>query len=257
MNQTNDLVEQTKAAPTVTKTSSDGINQLIELAINANLDPDKLERLLAMREREEEKTALSYYNAAMARVQAKIEPIVADAENLQTDSRYAKLATVVKTLSPIYTEEGFSVSFSTGECENEKLREAGWFRTYAEVSHSGGYSKKYHVDLPADTTGPQGKVNKTVIHGTKSAISYARVILMGMIFNFTTAQDVDDDGNSAGNRERITFEQAAKLRERLEALSADEPYFCQWLGVDCLENITVNMYPKADSAIRQQEGATK
>jgi hypothetical protein len=198
------------------------MNIIERVALDPNMDIEKLEKMLALKERWDEKQAQLAFDEAMARTQARIQPVVADANNQQTDSRYARLSTIVKELSPIYTAEGFSVSFGTEDCPSEKLAAGGWFRTTAELTHDAGYTKHYHVDLPADTTGPQGKVNKTQIHGIKSAISYARVILMGLMFNFTTALDVDDDGNGAGeepgpDKEPATDEQLVKIDEWREA----------------------------------------
>lgn len=232
---------------------------LIAMAINANLDIEKLERLMEMKEREEEKTAKAAFNVAMAVVQKNIEPIIADGENTQTDSRFSKLTTIVSTLAPIYTREGFSVSGGTSECSSQKLVDAGWFRTTAELSHVGGYTKDYYVDLPADTCGPKGNINKTVIHGTKSSITYARVILMGLMFNFTTSHDVDDDGNGAGpTNETITPEQAAALRDEIAEVGGEEGFFCNWLcKVRSCEDIPDRMLAKAQKAIAEQKAVKK
>jgi hypothetical protein len=230
-------------------------DHLISMAIDKDLDMDKLERLIKMRDEEEMKTARSHFNAAMARVQEKIQPIIADADNDHTGSRYAKLSKIVGTLSPIYAAEGFSVSYGTADCESEKLISEGWFRTTAELSHSGGYSKPYFVDLPLDIMGMTGKVNKTKIHGTKSTLTYARGILMGLMFNFTTSLDVDNDGNQADDK--IPEEQAATLRDEIEALGGDEEFFCDWLqkGAKTLEDISVTLLPKAQKAINEQRAA--
>ena len=187
-----------------------------------NFDPAKMQQIIDMRKEMFMEQARIDFNAAMARAQAQIQPIVADANNTQTSSRYAKLSTIVKSLAPIYTAEGFAVSFGTEDCPSEKLAAGGWFRTTAELTHSGGYAKHYHIDLPTDIAGAQGKINKTVIHGTKSAISYARVILMGLMFNFTTSIDVDDDGNGAGKKpdpdsEPATDEQMAMIQDYRDA----------------------------------------
>jgi len=248
---TQEIAVQTDQAPAPTMT-----DQLLTLAVDKDLDIEKLQRLLDMKDREEEKTARSAFNVAMAAVQSKIEPIVADAENLQTDSKYSKLSTIVNTLAPIYTQHGFSVSFGTSECSSARLIEAGWFRTSAELSHVAGYSKDYFVDLPADTTGIKGSVNKTVIHGTKSAITYARVILLGLMFNFTTSQDVDADGNMPGDT--ITEEQAAALRDHLSVF--DDPAnaekdLCVWLKIESLEQMPVGKHGMAQNAINQQKKA--
>jgi hypothetical protein len=250
-------VETNKDLAPATKQESMA-DHLISLAIDKDLDMDKLERLIKMRDEEEMKTARSFFNAAMARVQKIIQPIIADADNDNIPgSRYAKLATIVGTLSPIYAEEGFSVSYGTDDCGSEKLTAEGWFRTTAELSHAGGYSKKYFIDLPLDIVGMAGKINKTKIHGTKSTLTYARGILMGLMFNFTTKMDVDNDGNQAGDT--IPEEQAATLRDEIAALEGDEAFFCDWLkpGAKKLEDLPVSLLPKAQKAINEQKATAK
>lgn len=223
MNTKTEIARQ-ETLPTIEPANQDvALMNIIERAsLDPNMDVAKLEKLLDLKERWDEKQAKLAFDEAMARAQARIRPVVADDYNQQTDSRYSKLSTIVKDLSPIYTDEGFSVSFGTEDCPSEKLAAGGWFRTTAQLTHASGYTKHYHVDLPADTTGPKGQVNKTMIHGIKSAITYARVILMGLMFNFTTSLDIDDDGNGAGkppnpDDEPATDEQWAYIDEFKEA----------------------------------------
>jgi len=239
----------------VAVTDPNSASGLIAMAVNADLDIEKMKELIKMRDHEEEKTAKSLFNIAMARVQENIEPVIADAENQQTDSRYSRLTTVVSTLAPIYTKEGFSVSFGTGECTSQKLVDDWWFRTIAELSHVGGYTKTYHVDLPADIRGPKGTINKTLIHGTKSAITYARVILMGLMFNFTTTLDVDNDGNS--QTETITDKQMIELQDHMDALDVDEKGFFKYLSIESLADMPAAYWPKAMNAIERKPKAAE
>jgi hypothetical protein len=227
---------------------------LLTLAVDKNLDMDKLERLIEMKNAEEEKTAKSLFNAAMAVVQKDIQPIIADAVNDHTGSSYAKLCTIVDTLAPLYTAHGFSVSFGQADCKSQKLVDDGWFRTTAELSHAAGFSKHYFVDLPADIRGAAGTINKTLIHGTKSTITYARGILMGMMFNFTTALDGDTDGNMPS--ETITEEQAVTLRDHLSVFDdavAAEKDLCNWLKIEALEDLPAKLHSKAMKAINEQK----
>ena len=230
--------------------------QMIAVAAARDVDIEKLEKLMDLQERWEDRQALGVFVNAMATVQKNIQPVIADAENKQTNSRYSKLSTIVSALAPIYTAEGFSVSFGTEDCASQKLIDGGWFRTSAELSHIGGHTKYFHIDLPADTTGAKGTVNKTVIHGMKSAITYARVILMGLMFNFTTTQDIDDDGNSA-DIQYITERQTANLRDDIAALPGakedDEAVFCTFLKIDSLEDMPARMHPKALMVIADQK----
>lgn len=195
-------------------------DQLISMAIDKDLDIEKLQRLIDMKDAEEKKTAKSQFDRSMAACQAKIQPVLADADNDQTGSKYSKLHTIVTALKPIYTAEGFSIAYRTEETPIQRLAEGGWFRVLAVISHVGGHSETHHVDLPADTKGIKGSVNKTMIHGIKSTISYARNILLGLIFNFVSSEDIDDDGNAAGamqgDRKQRRTEKPPYPDERLE-----------------------------------------
>ena len=231
-----------------------GTDALIAMALEKDLDMDKLERLIAMREKEEEKTAKSLFNTAMATVQGQIQPIITDAENDHTGSRYAKLVAIIRALAPIYTAQGFSVSYGQAKCDDEALVADKWFRTTSELAHAGGYTKDFYVDLPADIRGSGGKVNKTLIHGTKSTITYARGILMGLMFNLTTSDDADNDGNT--QTITITPEQAATLRDEVAAIDGDEGFFCNWLcKVKSFEEIPERQLAKAKKAIAEQKKA--
>jgi hypothetical protein len=248
---------QTQAElPTIEPGGNDPLMGLIErVSIDPNMDIEKLERLLDLKERYDQKEAQLAFDEAMARVQSRILPVLADADNTQTKSRYAKLTTIVSALSPIYTDEGFSVSFGTENCGSEKLTEQGWFRYTADLNHSAGFSKHYHIDLPLDTVGPQGAVNKTKIHGAKSAITYARTILMGLIFNFTTSLDVDDDGNGAGDQ-YITEEQLITIQEHIESIDDwnkdKNSKFLNWLNVDELEFIRSERFGAAVNFLKRK-----
>jgi len=237
-------------------TTDSGTSGLIALALNKDLDIAIFNRLMEMKDQEEEKTARSIFNTAMARVQHSLQPVIANADNDHTGSRYAKLNNIVCTLAPIYTDEGFSVSFGTDECTSQRLIDAGWFRVTGELAHAGGYTKPYHVDLPADTTGPGGKVNKTAIHGAKSAISYARVILMGLMFNFTTSEDVDNDGNQGDAFiPLLTEKQVIYIQDHVDSGIIHKKRFLAFAGYATLDEIPATEWPRLEKLIDQKRAA--
>mgnify|MGYP000415507327 CR=1 FL=1 len=93
---------------------SSAILQIIErAAINPEVDIDKMERLMAMKERMDSKDAESLFNKAMTAAQGEMKRVSADAQNPQTRSKYASYAALDKALRPIYTENGFALSFDT------------------------------------------------------------------------------------------------------------------------------------------------
>lgn len=189
--------------PSLQSESMEMLGMIERLASNPDVDVDKMKQIMDMKEHMFNKQAEVEFNAAMARVQAKLEPVVAKSENKQTESKYAKINAIVKVAAPIYTQEGFALSFNTDACPVEEHSMKGWFRIICEATHSAGFAKKYHVDLPPDLAGIAGKVNKTGIHAFKSTLSYGKNMLICMIFNIVTESE-DDDGQAAGGPGELT-----------------------------------------------------
>lgn len=162
------------------------------LASDPNASVEKIERLMALWERNQERTAETQFNAAMSKAQADMRPVAADASNPQTHSKYASYEALDTALRPIYTREGFGLSFDTGEPP-----QTDYVRVLCYVTHLGGFSRTYHADMPADGKGAKGGDVMTKTHAVGSAMSYGMRYLLKMIFNVAVGEE-DDDGNRAG-----------------------------------------------------------
>jgi hypothetical protein len=152
---------------------------------------EAIERLMALWERLEAKKAEQAFNAAMTEAQKEMRAVAPDAFNPQTKSKYATLAALDADLRPVYTKHGFALSFDTGDAPHEQE-----VRVLCYVSHGGGHSKTYKIDMPADGKGAKGGDVMTRTHATGSAASYGQRYLLKLIFNVTVG-DLDDDGNGA------------------------------------------------------------
>lgn len=215
----NNVADGSKKLPAVVTTghATSLLQAITAAASNPQTDIEKMERLFKMHQAMVAQEAEASFNGAMARAQAKIVPVANNAANSQTNSRYAKLAAINKAITPIYTAEGLSISFDTGDSGRPDLQ-----RTIATVSHAAGHSRSFHLDLPMDDVGAKGVVNKTKVHATASSNSYARRYLSCMIFNVTTEDD--DDGNGAGGKVmnedvRLDYESAIAAAVDAEGLS--------------------------------------
>jgi len=166
------------------------VSVIQQVALNPDVPVDKLERMLDMQERIFDRQAKQDFAAAMVRVQSAIPAIRKGCFNQQTSSSYADLDYINSIITPIYTAEGFALSFNTiGQRIENTVCVA------CEVSHIGGHSKEYTYDSPIDDKGIKGTVNKTETHGRASANTYAKRYLTNMIFNITLT-DSDNDGNA-------------------------------------------------------------
>lgn len=201
--------ERAALAPSVVSTFE-------RLASDPNMDVEKLERLMQMYERAKAQTAKEAFNAAMSAAQQEMRPIAADASNPQTRSKYASYAALDNALRPIYTKQGFGLSFDTGECPT-----AQWMRLVCYVSHSSGHEKTYHIDMPADGKGAKGGDVMTLTHATGAAASYGMRYLLKMIFNVAVGE-ADNDGNSNGGRGQAALRPAGFDAWWLDMVSVTE-----------------------------------
>lgn len=168
------------------------LNIIERASRDPNVDIDKMERLIAMHERVQSKSAQVEFDNAMAAAQEEMGPIRTDAANNQTKSKYATYAALDHATRPIYSKHGFALSFNTGDAPNKDE-----VRVLCVASHRGGHRQDYKIDMPADGKGPQGAAVMTRTHATGAAASYGQRYLLKLIFNLAVGE-VDDDGNGAG-----------------------------------------------------------
>jgi len=167
------------------------INMIERVARDPSLDIARLEKLLELRERTEIRRAEQEFNSALAYVQTEIVPVVADSVNTQVGkSKYASYVAMDAVVRPIYSAHGFALSFNSAPTAQDH-----YIRIMCHVSHRGGHSREYSIDMPADGKGARGNDVMTKTHATGSAITYGMRQLLRMIFN--VAVDKDDDGNAA------------------------------------------------------------
>ncbi len=192
---------------------------------SGSLQPEQLGMILDAQERVLDREAKQQFSIAMAACQSQMPAILKTAENTQTHSKYETLDALNKAVSPVYTSNGFSVSFGTDTAHSI---DDPMLRVTAEVSHVGGWVKNYHYDLPYDDLGIKGNVNKTKIHASGSTLSYGRRYLLKLIFNLTTVDELDDDGNESGAGE---FEAMSYELERMKIVSKAIIEYCGAISV--------------------------
>jgi hypothetical protein len=164
-------------------------------AADPGTDVEKLTKLVDLYDRISARTAEQQYSEAMNAAQEQMRPVATDANNPSTKSKYASYGALDKALRPIYTRNGFSVSFDTADGAPPD-----YVRVVCKVAHSAGHKEFPHLDMPADGKGAKGGDVMTRTHAIGAAVTYGKRYLLGMIFNIAVG-DVEQDGNSNGGRE--------------------------------------------------------
>jgi hypothetical protein len=226
-----------------TETPETALLAVIErAATNPEVDIEKMERLLAMQERNLAREAEKAFSLAMNAAQSEVGRVFPNMPNEQTRSMYADYAQLDRVLRPVYVANGFALSFGTGEA---KLPEH--VRVICIVSHTYGHTREYHIDMPADGKGAKGGDVMTKTHAVGSATQYGMRYLLKMIFNVAIGRD--DDGNAASGRPTlfVSEEQALELNAIIDENDLDRAAIMAWLAtkkIDAIEEIQALEFDK-------------
>jgi hypothetical protein len=221
------------------------LDLIARAASDPNVDIDKMERLMKMHSDMVQRVAEQAFNTAMRTAQEKMKRVATDKDNSQTHSKYASYAALDRVMRPIYTADGFALSYDSGEGAP-----ADCVRVVCFVSHHDGYTRKYHVDMPADGKGAKGGDVMTKTHATGSAFTYGQRYLLKLIFNIAIGED-DDDGNAASN-EPINTEQVKEIQALIASTGADIPKFCKYMKVERIEEIPLGKFKNALAALNKK-----
>ena len=166
--------------------------------------------------------------------------IVTGKHNDRLISQYARWdEDIHPVLKPILHEHGFSLSFRTSTKQGVSVE--------AVLAHSQGHSERTSIDLPSDTSG-----SKNAVQAVASSVSYGKRYTAGALLNLATGGQ-DDDGKAAGQKPRITEQQAADLQAKIDkVLGKNTKGFYTWLRTthkaNKLEDLNQNGF---DDAIRR------
>lgn len=237
--------ENQQIAPTDQATSILGLIGAASKDPNVNMD--KMERLWAMYKEETERQSRVKFNAALGEAQSEIGRVPTNKENKQTHSNYADYAAIDRVVRPIYTKHGFSLSFNTGDCPLQDH-----MRILCDVAHKDGYTKQYHVDMPADGKGAKGGDVMTKTHAAGSAMQYGQRYLLKLIFNVAIGKD--DDGNGAGKikEELISEAEAANVKAMMEETKLSVESFGKFFKIELVSELPKSKLKQAITMLEKR-----
>ncbi len=107
----------------------------------------------------------------------------------------------------------------------------------------GMFTRKYHVDMPADGKGAKGGDVMTKTHAAGAAMTYGQRYLLKMIFNIAIGDD--NDGNSVSGGATVNQEQIGTLAELIESVGADKARFLKFFKVEQLAELPAKRFQEA------------
>ncbi|MHC2481605.1 ERF family protein [Rhizobium leguminosarum] len=225
------------------------------IAMDPNIPIDRLEKMLAMKERMEdraredaERQARKAFFAAMSLCQKELPVVIKRSRNTHTNSNYADLAAIEEQAMPIIHDHGFAVSF-----QPDGYNDKGELRILWEVSHAEGHARSGVGEIPVDAAGAQGKVNKTGTQAFGSTATYGRRYLLCMIFNISTGDDRDGNKVPAREPEKISKEQAGVILTLLDETDSDIEQFCRMGKIDAVPDMLAVDFDDAVRLLNQKK----
>lgn len=158
-------------------------DQLLALAVNNNLDIDKLERLLAMKERWDASQAKKAFFTALAEFQMECPEIRKTKEVSfgQTKYFFAPLGDIDRQIKKPLKDQGLTKRWEIDDTKED-------IQVDCIITHIDGHSERTHMNAKADLTG-----SKNPIQARASAIEYMKRYTLTGALGITTA-DSDIDG---------------------------------------------------------------
>lgn len=212
---------------------------IIAQAVASKQDVETLRGLFELQRDFMRMTAEQAFNAAMARLQAKLPQINKYGQG--KNSKFAKLEDIDTIIRPLLAEEGFSFSFDE-ESHTEKT-----LTFSAKISHQQGHSEVKRLTVPIDAaaTNREGRSVRPGIQDTGSTVTYARRYLLKMHLNIVETNE-DTDGNPT---KTISQDQALDIEAALAEVKGDRAGFLKYMNVDSIDQILERDHGKAIKAL--------
>jgi hypothetical protein len=212
------------------------VSMIERVALDPSADLDKLERMLAMKERMEAQASRQAFNEALAEAQAEMPTVAAKHKNDQTKSKYAKLSDIYEECKPIAAKHGFSFNAVPVSGGADGFMDMKW------TLRRGASVESDVSPVPLDDKGMKGTSNKTQTHAYGSTTSYGRRYLFCAVFDIAIGED--NDGNKSMKPvDTLSEEQYRELRDLLDESGMPEVKFNLAFGHKDPENADLHLFP--------------
>lgn len=224
-------VETLPLAPAPSESAA--ILSVIErMATNPEIDPDRIERFIALKERMDKEVARKAFAAALAAMQSEMPVIEENGRievrkkdqqgnrtgEVQQSTTYALWEDINEAIRPVLKEHGFALMFRTGQTPEGKVTVTGI------LSHREGHQEETTISLMHDSTG-----SKNAVQAMGSSISYGKRYTASALLNITSRGE-DDDGESGGKllAKAEAREPYKEMQSELDACSSLEQLQGLW-----------------------------
>lgn len=183
----NAVVKTTPELPAVQPQNSP--MQMLQAAIDKNMAPEVIEKMLDLRDRWEASEARKAYMEAIAAFKANPPKVIKNKTNKQYNSMYSTLDNLVNNVNAALSVHGLNARWDIAQQDKE-------ITVRCILSHVMGHSESVALTAPPDTSG-----SKNAIQQIKSTITYLKLATYEAVTGIASEEgNLDDDGNAAGDK---------------------------------------------------------
>ena len=232
---------------------------LLRLAVDRNLDTEKLRELMALEREYLADIAKAAFNSAMAK-------FVGLKKNIKYNRKgkagkegavsygYSDYPQMVQAVTPWMEQCGLSFTHLQ---ESPVMGDKGilWVNVVCVIKHAGGHSESNSFPAMTDAR-LLGSVSPSQL--LQMAVTYAKRQTLAMGLGLATSEDANDDDSSRVLVPIITEKQAADLHTMMEDFINNKKSFLAWLKVESLSELPASKYQMAldkCEAARKRRGA--
>ncbi|WP_375657404.1 ERF family protein [Bartonella sp. CM120XJJH] len=200
------------------------MERILNKALGNDVDMDRLERLIALREKEIERQNYEKFASDLSNMQIEYQKIQKNSTNTHTNSQYATLDQYIDAVKNTLAKHRFALFSRIKEQSSDNII------IEMTLTHPSGNKISTEGKFPYDTKGC-----KSNIQSVGSAITYARRYLLGMLLN-VVSEDDDTDGNTP--IKKAFPQQINEIRRLIVQTQAEEEKILAYVDVKKLDDMS-------------------
>ncbi|WP_375667891.1 MULTISPECIES: ERF family protein [unclassified Bartonella] len=200
------------------------MERILNKALDSDVDMDRLERLLDLREQEIKRQERQNFVRDLSAVQMAYKNIEQNAINNHTNSKYATLDQYIDAVKKGLATYKFALFY---RIKNQTEKNVTIEIT---LSHPSDNQISTEGTFPIDSTG-----SKNSIQSLGSTLTYARRYLLGMLLNLASKED-DTDGNPP--IKKAFPQQINEIRRLIVQTQAEEEKILAYVDVKKLDDMS-------------------
>lgn len=227
------------------------LNVIERMATNPDIDPERVERFIALKRQIDADAARKAFYNALSDAKAEIPVIIKNRTvgydhktgEGKTSYSHEDLGEIARTVDPILASHGLSYRFRTTSVMNEPVS------VTCIISHRDGHSEENTLSAGRDDSG-----KKNSIQAIGSTITYLQRYTLKAALGLAASHD--DDGKTSTTQAQdlptITAEQVTELLALIERSRSTAEKFCQVAKIDAVPDLLAAHFDAAKTMLHDR-----